>query len=261
MFGSKKNTPRKITFSEPVSFELYLPEGQGPFPLVVITPLLGRLILCEDLYLERNFARFFARSGLASTIAHRNIFQFNSSRGLEQLQGYLDQSVERNTKILDHLATFKEVDAQKIGSFGMSFGAIANLLWAAYDQRIRAHVFALGGGNLPEIFISSKDPLMRLYRKQALESSGLNMKELPASLQKIFKHDPLEACHVIPKENVFMCLAIFDRVIQLRYGLELWRGLGKPSTLFIPLGHYSSILAVPFIRGKVLKFLKTKFKI
>ena len=55
-----------------------------------------------------------------------------------------------------------------------------------------------------------------------------------------------------------MFLALFDHVIRFRYGLALWRTLGKPETVFLPLGHYASILTIPILKWKVISFFKKK---
>jgi len=254
----RKQAVQKRVFDLPSHFELYLPQEPGPSPLICITPILGRLVLFQDLFLERRFACFFANHGFAAVLIDRPIFGFNSNLGLGQIHDYLEESVMRNKAVLDYLLTQKEIDPTKIATFGMSFGAVVNSLWAASDTRPKAHVFALAGGNLPEIFLSSRDPLMRSFFRAALASVGFDKKVLMASLEKIFQTDPLTAAPFITKENVLLCLALFDRVVPLRYGLAFRRVLGTPKTIFIPLGHYLSVLAVPLLKWNVLAFFKKK---
>ena len=249
---------QKINFLKPAPFELYLPTGTPPFPLICITPMLGRFAFLDDLFFERQFARFFSSNGLATVVIDRPIFEFDPERGLEQVQEHLDESLRRNRLVLDFLYERKEIDRDRIGTYGMSFGAVVNSLWAAEDRRLKAHVFALGGGNLPEIFLTSRDPLMRSCLKAAIQKSGLKGEDLLAALKKVFRQDPLEAARSIPGENVCLHLALFDRVIRFRYGLALREALGKPETVFIPLGHYSSILAIPFLRPGTLGFFRRK---
>lgn len=239
-------------------FELFLPQSSGPHPLICITPLLGRLLFLEDLFLERRFARFFAANGLAAAVIERPIFEFDSNRGLEQIQHYLDESVSRNKWALDHLTQKKEIDPKRVGTYGISFGAIVNSLWAAQDKRLKAHVFALPGGNLAEIFLTSRDPLMRSYIRAISKHTGLKGGDLKEAFQKILRNDPLEAARSIPKQSVCLHLALFDRVVQFRYGLALWKALGKPQTIFIPLGHYSSLAAIPFLKPQVLRFFRER---
>lgn len=239
-------------------FELYLPEGPGPHPLICITPMLGRFLFLDDLFFERRFARFFARKGLAAAVIERPIFEFNPSRGLEQIQHYLDESVLRSKWVLDELLQRKNIDPEKVGTYGISFGAVVNSLWAAEDSRLKAHIFALGGGNLPEVIMTCRDPLMLSYLKAMKQKTGLEGRKLLEALKKVFFRDPLEAAKKIPPGSVCLHIALFDRVVQTRYSLAFRKALGNPETVFIPLGHYSSILAVPFLKPGAARFFRRK---
>ncbi len=252
---------QRFDVGEPFRHELSLPEGPGPFPLLCITPILGQLAFLEDFFLERRFARFFSEKGFACALIHRPIFEFDSARDLHQIQNYLEESVARNKKVLDSLLARKEIDATKIGTYGISFGAVVNSLWAAEDPRLKAHLFALGGGNLPEIFLTSRDPLMRSHLAAITKKTGVDKNRLKALLREVLRSDPLDAARSISGENVCLHLALFDRVIRLRYGLAFRRALGNPETVFIPLGHYSSILSVPFLKHQALDFFRRKLNL
>jgi len=254
---------QRISFKEPSCFELSLPEGVPPFPLICLTPILGRFLFLDDLFWERRLACFFASQGFAAALIDRPIFEFEPTEGLEQIQKYLEASISRSQRVLDLLLTRDEIQPKKIGSFGASFGAVINSLWAASDSRLKAHVFALAGGNLPEILVSSRDPLMRSYLKaiKALLTPAFSPQReenLKSILKKSISIDPLTLAPSLPRENIFMVLARFDRVIRFRYGLALWQALGKPETLLLPLGHYTSLLALPWLKWKVIEFFKKK---
>lgn len=251
---------QKKDFERPFPFELYLPEGNGRFPLICITPILGRIAFLDDLFLERPLARFFASQGFASALIKRPFFEFDPSRGLEQVEEYLVVSIERNRSVLDFLLTQKEIDPARIGTYGMSFGGVVNSLWANSDSRLKAHVFSLIGGNIAEIILTSRDPLVKAYAKAIKNSRGAPAidSDLLADLQKTIQSDLLKVSCSIPRENILMFLGIFDHVIRLRYGLAAWHALGKPEVVFIPLGHYASILTIPIFKWKAIKFFKQK---
>lgn len=249
---------RRRNFLKPSRLELYLPQGGGPFPLVCLTPLLGRLGFLEDLFMERCFARFFAGRALATAVIERPLFEFNPARGLEQIQAYLDEAVARSARALDFLLTLEEIRPDRIASFGISFGSVVNVLWASRDPRLKAHVFALTGGNLAEIIVTSRDPLMRAYVKDLVKGTGLKGAELKSALEKAIWLDPLQAAGALSRESVLMLLGIFDRVIRFRSGLQLRRALGNPETVFVPLGHYPILLLTPFLKRKALAFFQRK---
>ena len=250
--------PQKISFQSPSPFELYLPEGPGPFPLLCLTPVLGRVLFLDDLYFERRAAHFFANRGFACALIERPIFEFDPSRGLKQVQEYLEESILRNKKVLDCLVQNKKIDRERIGDYGFSFGAVINALWASQDNRLKAHVFGLAGGDIAEILVTSRDPLMLNYLKAMMKVAGPGKENLKEKLRKIIQLEPLSVCRSIPREDVLMFLAIFDRVVRLRYGLSLWRTLGKPKAWFLPLGHYATILSLPLCKRIALAFFRKR---
>lgn len=250
----------KIESSEsPFPYSLYLPEGSGPFPLIIQTPVLGRVIFLEDLHFEKKAAAAFARQGFACALIHRPIFDFDPSQGLEQIGAYVEESLARNQKVFEKLMGDPRLDAERTGTFGMSCGAIISCLWASRNRRLREHVWVMGGANLPEIFISSEDPLMKSYRDAALEKSGLDPSALEVELRKIFTHDPLHLAFSIPPENILLILAVFDRVVRFANGLKLKEILKNPPTVFLPLGHYTTMLALPLVQRLAAVFFKKKF--
>lgn len=246
-------------FQKPYPFEIYAPEGKGPFPVIFQTPILGRFVLLDDLFFERRFARFFAVQGIACVLIHRPIFEFNTREGLEQIQQYLENSLKRNQSILEYVLQDPRLDHGNLGTFGMSFGGIINCLWAALEPRFKAHVFALAGGNLPEIFIRSRDPLMRSYQRSALAAAGFNHKTLKRHLKHLFTRDPFTAASLIPSHSVFLILGLLDRVVPFHFGNKLRKRLKHPKTLYLPLGHYFSILTVPIVKWLVVNFFKKKY--
>lgn len=224
-----------------------------------MTPILGRFALFEDLHWERDFARYFAKNGLAALLIDRPIFEFNPKQGLEQIRRYVEDSLKRNRAVLDHvLAQPHSFEKDQIGGFGMSFGAVITCLWAAQDKRLSANFLALGGGNLPEIFMSSQDPLMCQYRNAALAVCDNDHEKLRSSLRGIFTMDPLHAAGHLDPKRTLLILAILDRVVPYRYGKLLREKLGNPETIYLPLGHYFSMLTAPLIKPKAVKFFKEK---
>ncbi len=246
-------------FDTPSPMDLFLPEGTGPFGLICMTPILGRLLFLQDLFIEMRLARFFASQGFACALIDRPIFEFTPSKGLEQIQDYLATAASRNQAALDALLNFKEIDPARTASFGISFGAIVNLLWAAREPRLACHVFALGGVQLAEIFVTSRDPLMKSYQTAAFKQTGLSGQALGAALKNIFCPDPLELCPKIRSESVLMVLARFDHVVRYSYQQDLWEALGRPEKILLPLGHYTSLAALPFLKFRAAAFFKRKF--
>ena len=257
--SAKSHPVHHQTFSEPYPFEIFTPENKKA-PLIFQTPILGRFIFFEDLFWERRWARFLAEQGFVSVLIHRPIFTFDSGRGLEQIQDYLATSVTRNQAVLERVFQENHGDSSRAGSYGISFGSIVNCLWAAQEKRLLVNAFALTGGNLPEIFMASQDPLMASYRRDALAYCGGDVPQLRENLKKLFKRDPLTAANNAP-DKTLMILARFDQVVPFRYGMALREKLGNPKTLYLPFGHYLSMFVSPGLKWKVADFFKEKFNL
>jgi hypothetical protein len=258
---SRKSHPvvRKV-FSDPYPFEIFSPSGSGPRPVIFQTPILGRFSLFEDLFFERRWARFFAEQGIDCVLIYRPIFEFDNRYGLDQIHDYLERSLKRNQAVLDHVFQEKLADPRQAGSYGISFGSMVNCIWASQEKRLGVNVFALAGGDFPEIFMESRDPLMASYREAALACSGNNPKLLRRDLQDLFLLDPLRKAPEDP-DTTLLVLARFDRVVPYRCGLALREKLGNPRTITLPLGHYLSMFASPGLKWKVVRFFKEKFGI
>jgi hypothetical protein len=68
------------------------------------------------------------------------------------------------------------VDAGRIASVGISFGAILNTMVAGAEPRIRYHIFALGGANLPDILMSTAEPRLRYQLARVANARGWDHK-------------------------------------------------------------------------------------
>ena len=112
--------------------ELHLPEGEGPFPVVTIChphPLYG-----GDMDNNVVMAVYFAL--VKSSIA---ALRFNF-RGTGNSSGSYGEGVGEQDDLqaaLDFLSTLKEIDRQRIGLAGYSFGGMVAAHVAIKDNRIK----------------------------------------------------------------------------------------------------------------------------
>ncbi len=240
-------------------FELVLPPKQKePCPLVLMLPILGQLLFFTDLGIERTIAHFFSRKGFAVAILRRDFFQYHPHEGIEQVGNYLSRTVKQAKLALDELVKNPAIDATRIGSLGISFGGILSVLLTAEEPRLKACVTALAGGNIPEIIVTSKDPLLSSYCRELLQGLKLTREEFVRELKKDFKEEPLKVAEKIDPEKILMIIARFDRVVFPRYALALWNALRKPKVIFVPLGHYFTILIMAYLNRQALAFFKQK---
>lgn len=254
--AARKKRALSISFEYTVRFDYYRPTGPGPHPLVVISPVLGGRTIIED-----SLCRHFASHGFCALLVHRKRPSIRPEEGLAKVEVDLRKSVLRVRQALDWALQQPEVAPERIASFGVSYGAIINTIVAGAEPRIRCHVFALGGGDLPNIIMSSAEPLIRSQAARIAQAQGWSREQLREELERTVKSDPLNSAPLLDPDNVLMVVAQFDAVVGTQYEHLLWRRLGKPRRIVVPLGHTTTALALPFIKAEALAFLQGKFGI
>ncbi len=240
-------------------YELKLPNQKPPFPLILVLPILGRLLFLPDFFIERKIARFFQKRGFAAAILKRDFFEYHPRQGLEQVGAYIAGTVKLAKATLSEVLKNPAIDSRHAGSVGISFGAMINVLLAAEDPRLKACVVALGGGRIPEILTTSCDPLVKSYCRTLLDGMTLSKEALVCQLSECLQEEPLKAAPAVDPKKVLMIIAKKDKVVLPRYSSALREALKNPETIFLPLGHYTSLLALPYLNRKALAFFKKKF--
>lgn len=156
---------------------LWLPEGAGPFPLVLVQhgagsgkddPVMdgvtGPWVAGGAAVARIDFPLHGERSD--PKLGARVLGRVGGEQVGSALEGDLWGDLVRQasgdlSRCLDALAALPEIDAGRIGYVGFSLGAILGTPFCAGDARIRAAVLALGGGGLaPEPY----DPLQFVGR-------------------------------------------------------------------------------------------------
>jgi dienelactone hydrolase len=237
-----------------VTFDYFQVPGAN-HPVILILPISGgRRYPAEEI-----FARHFARQGFAAIIAHR--WKPPSEFDLGAIDRWLRLSLEENQLALDGIETRPELDASRIGLFGISMGGIRGVMLTALDPRIKASVFGLAGSDLPAILAHSRDRGIVRRRAKLLSEGEWTPAELEAALREAITCEPREfAAHVDPHRSLLV-LGVFDRVVPFARGWQLREELGEPETLLLPTGHYTAVLAIPAIQLKSVEFFETRLGI
>lgn len=249
---SRRARDRSLEYT--VRFDYYQPASTGKHPFVVLSTILGGNNAFVD-----DFARYFAAHGYCAAVVHRRAARLGPHDGLDRIEKSLRKEVIRVRQVIDWAETQPEVDASRIASLGISFGAIINTMVAGAEPRIRYHIFALGGANLPDILMSTAEPRLRYQLARVANARGWDHKRTHEELGRALKSDPLNSVPLLDRDHVLMIVAHLDTVVGTRYENLLWRELGKPRRIVVPLGHAPAALAMPLIKGKALRFLDEKF--
>lgn len=127
--------PTEVEFAsdgERLSALLYLPEGEGPHPCVVLG---GGWCYVKEL-VQPSYAKVFARNGVAALI-----FDYRSMGGSSgEPRQHIDpwQQIEDYRNAISYLASRDDMDGQRIGSWGISYSGGHVMILGAIDPRVRA---------------------------------------------------------------------------------------------------------------------------
>ena len=173
----------------------------------------------------------------------------------------MKNTIIKNRQVVDWLIQQEEVDQERLGSFGISLGAIKNVITAGVEPRLKYHVFALAGGNLADIVCYSNLRDIKKWRRLIMQRESINLAQLHQDLSRRIKSDPSTLGEYVDARNVLMFVASYDRVIPKDYAQKLWREIGKPEVIYLPFGHFTSVLSLPYARVKSLEFFQKCFGI
>jgi hypothetical protein len=215
-------------------------------------------------YFTENLARYFADKGfIVLRFPSRNELRIFSdeSKNLTHFQQILHDDILNVRKGLQWLKEQPEVDPSRIGIMGISLGAILTSLLIEVETDFQAAVLFLGGGNLPGIFRTSKERPIAGYRDRHIQKKlakktptneewEIFLKEAHTALGKV---DPLQYPSLLTPDRILMINGVFDTVIKRPYTKELWTHLGEPNLIYLPAGHYGSVLFFHYARLKALK--------
>jgi len=240
--------------TEPVvEFEWFESAEPGRRPAILFNPILG-----GDYPLERGVCRYLAARGFHVALIHRKTLKISAEHPVSHLELLLRQGILRIRQVVDWMAAQERVDPQRLGSFGISMGGMASVMAAAVEPRLRAHVVALAGGSITDILLTSRDSLLTKPRQRYLERNRMDLETMEARLRETIKTDPIPLSPYVDPNELVMFISVFDRTIGRANELRLWQALGRPAVTFLPAGHYTAYLLLPYVKYQGLRFLKER---
>src|SRR5579883_534771 len=112
----------------------YLPEGKGPFPLVVMA---GGWCYVKEL-VQPEYAKVFAGSGVAALVFDYRNFGDSDGEPRQHLDPW--EQIEDYRNALSFAETLPEIDKKRIGVWGISYSGGHVLVVGAIDPRVRCIV-------------------------------------------------------------------------------------------------------------------------
>ena len=236
-------------------FELYEPlHAPPPWPAVVVSPILkGGYVL------ERWVAGVLVPEGIAVAIPMQPAEPIPSDRSPEELADSFLESVRGTRAVVDWLATWDRADATRLGSVGTSLGALRNVVLLAGEPRLRANLLALGGLDAGWILAHSTERSVDRYRRERAALEGIDEAALARRFASAFFFHDETTARAVDGRTVLLVLARSDDAVPFESGLALREALGRPETRVVPLGHYGTLLALPWIRVWMIDFFRERF--
>lgn len=222
-------------------------------PVVVISPILGDDTLFVDGVAER-----CAREGWHGVIVRRGEVAYDPRFGVEQVEDRLRSSVARQREVVDWLVHRADVDPGRVAAFGISAGGIQTAMSLGSDPRYVAGVVALAGGPLADVFLDTEEGDIRRPVGEALRATGLSRDALRARMHEVIRTDPVLLAPYVDPDRVLLVIATKDHSVPTVTGERLHRALGEPAVIRVPLGHYGTILALPFLTSRAFEFLRRR---
>jgi dipeptidyl aminopeptidase/acylaminoacyl peptidase len=229
---------------EPAVAHFLVPPGPGPHPAALVFPILGGSYVVSEMVAKVLVGRGYA----ALHLERRRLFPRDEDRADPDPAAPAERmrlSVLDARRLLDWLETRPEIDPSRIGATGVSIGGILAATLMGVDDRVRAGVFIMAGGGLPELLHDSTEKPVRRFRDAVLSAGLAEDRAGFLRLTRPFTEplDPLTRAHRIDPGRVVLVSGRFDRVVPPERTRALWEGLGRPRWHRFPAGHYQ---IVPF---------------
>ena len=258
--------------------EYYQPQGIDNAPLVILVHGMGGYgaFPCHLL------ARTLVKKGFACFVLYQ---VFHPSRLPEDIKNRLYDltpeewfesyriSVIDVRQVVDWASNMAEINQEQVAAFGISFGGLISAIAMGIDERIKAGVFMVSGGNSPKMMWKSRRRYTKGYRYSEAEYNQMHsqyMQYLAEVAEKGFENvtpprkgflnDPLTFAPYLRQRPLLMLNARWDEAVPREATIDFWEACGKPPITWFPATHASIWLWYPLISRKIVCFLSDTFR-
>ncbi|UCB43822.1 MAG: alpha/beta hydrolase family protein [Dehalococcoidales bacterium] len=258
--------------------EYFQPTGTDTAPLVIMLHGVGDHSVVPCRFLARNLAK----QGIASLVLYLVVHSSRKSEGLRKgIRNLSDDdwfeiyrtSVIEVRQIVDWASSRPEIDEGRIAVFGISFGGFISAITMGIDERIRAGVFFVSGGNSGKIAHKARSGVIsRGYRSSEAEyiktqdnyarylaEVDENGFEGTVPIRNSFLMDSMTYAHHLRQRPVLMINAKWDVFIPREATEDFWQRCGQPEIVWLAGGHSSIWLWYPLIKQRMNSFLRSAF--
>jgi hypothetical protein len=243
--------PSASNSSQSIDFEYYDVEGEGRTPVIVLLPVFN-----EQLVIPRFFARYFANQGWAAVVAVRGRDPLET---LVAPTATVQGSLQDYSRLLDWIEREPQLDASRIGVFGISLGAMDAVMLTALDRRVNSLVIGMAGGDLSYLLANTNYRRVVRQIDEMAASQGTSREAVGAKLDAEINLDPLALAPYVDAERVLMIITRTDAIIPFEAQQQLRAGMGSPETLYLVTGHRTSVVYFPKVRSTAFEFFARRF--
>jgi len=259
---------------EKVVIDLLVPREdrlRKPTKIVVVLQILGGTDVVSKI-----LSYYFALKGYPSLIVHRSKGLFKLNLENERLEDTLKEFNEniRNVAIIHRQAIdfalwylseeseLPQVDKESVYAIGVSLGGITLSGLAAVEDKIEKSVIVMAGGDVGEVLTTSHEGRVKRNVDEIVKRYGISHDDLKAELRKHVIYGNSKVIYsvgaaegYIPSWKYRMFVSLFDRDVPTKTQHTL-RKLLNCKALYMPTGHYTSAIFLPFILWYSRKFFE-----
>jgi uncharacterized protein len=129
---SEPQTVEIASAGERLSALLYLPDGPGPHPAVVLG---GGWCYVKEL-VQPMYASVFARNGMAALVFDYRYMGASTGEPRQHIDPW--QQIEDYRNAISYMESREDVDSERVGAWGISFSGGHVMILGALDPRVRA---------------------------------------------------------------------------------------------------------------------------
>ncbi len=222
-----------------VHCELFLPAGEGPFPVAIVLDILQGNAL-----IARGECMWMAQHGVAGMVVY--MAHYGPRRPVNGDTRLISTDIPKTIEgvkqtVLDcrcavsWLASRPEFDAKNIGVVGTSLGSLVGAVVAANEPRIKNVCLLLTGGGLVDAYYDH--PKAAPYRPIVDALGGkFTLKLLIGPV------DPITYAKQLKGKNLLMICASRDDIVPPKAAKALWEAAGKPKILWVDATHVGAAM-------------------
>jgi len=256
----------EVTFPSPVESpypenntvyaEYYLPNGNGPFPAVIVLEILsGGDSLARgmaSLLAQNNISALFVRMAYYGPRRPKEGNVRLLSTNIPQTLDAVRQTVLDCRRATAWLESRPEINPKRLGIVGTSLGSFLAALTAEMEPKLHRTALLLSGGGFVDTFYDHPKAKSYVDFYEKIGGTKSRIKEVLAPI------DPLTYAGNLKDRNVLLIAARRDDIVPPKMAEALWEASGKPKIVWINSTHYGAALYLVPMMDQVTKHFQAE---